>query len=138
MQDENSSFVKRYVVHSAIWYYKLYYKTWKTGKYRARFHSYLNLIQLMLHKGISPAFLAFSIFRVFIFQHMNMPRLCRVLNIPECLKIPRYALSSLNIPEHVWICQNMPKSAWMSFLYVSPLYLVYLNVWILASAFKRH
>ena len=36
-------------------------------KYLARFRSYLNLIQSMLHKGIS---LAFSIFRVFSFQHV--------------------------------------------------------------------
>ena len=33
----------------------------------ARVHSYLNLIQLILHKRIS---LAFSIFRVFLFQHI--------------------------------------------------------------------
>ena len=32
-----------------------------------RVHSYLNLIQLILHKRIS---LAFSIFRVFLFQHI--------------------------------------------------------------------
>ena len=72
MQDENSSFVKRYVVYSAIWYYKLYYKTWKTGKYRARFHSYLNLIQLMLHKGISPGFFNFPSFHIPAYEYAKV------------------------------------------------------------------
>ena len=41
--------------------------TYTPIKYLTRFHSYLNLIQLILHKRIT---LAFSIFWVFLFQHV--------------------------------------------------------------------
>ena len=53
---------------------------------------------------------------------LNMPRLCRVVNMSEYVWIiPEYTWLSLNMPEHIWMCQSIPKSAWMTFLYVSPL-----------------
>ena len=49
---------------------------------------------------------------------LNMPGLCKVLNMPECLKIPKYAWLSLSMPEHVWICHNMPKlPEWIFFTF---------------------
>ena len=53
---------------------------------------------------------------------LNMPRLCRVVNMSEYVWIiPEYNWLSLNMPEHIWTCQSMPKSARISLLYVSPL-----------------